>query len=61
MQVAVVDHTLPAVPAQPRVVPSPLRGPADHSDEKGGVDDGARTHDGRNHNPGLYQLSYVHH
>ena len=27
----------------------------------GGVDDGARTHDNRNHNPGLYQLSYVHH
>ncbi len=26
-----------------------------------GVDDGARTHDRRNHNPELYQLSYVHH
>ena len=26
-----------------------------------GVDDGARTHDHRNHNPGLYQLSYAHH
>ena len=26
-----------------------------------GVDDGARTHDHWNHNPGLYQLSYVHH
>ena len=26
-----------------------------------GVDDGARTHDNRNHNPGLYQLSYIHH
>jgi hypothetical protein len=25
------------------------------------VDDGIRTRDGRNHNPGLYQLSYVHH
>jgi hypothetical protein len=25
------------------------------------VDDGARTRDSRNHNPGLYQLSYVHH
>src|SRR5688500_14937793 len=25
------------------------------------VNDGARTHDNRNHNPGLYQLSYVHH
>ncbi len=29
--------------------------------ERGGVDDGTRTRDGRNHNPGLYQLSYVHH
>jgi hypothetical protein len=28
---------------------------------EGGVDDGTRTRDGRNHNPGLYQLSYVHH
>ena len=26
-----------------------------------GVADGARTHDNRNHNPGLYQLSYDHH
>ncbi len=26
-----------------------------------GVDDGARTHDNWNHNPGLYQLSYAHH
>ena len=25
------------------------------------MDDGTRTHDGRDHNPGLYQLSYVHH
>ncbi len=25
-----------------------------------GVDDGARTHDHWNHNPGLYQLSYAH-
>ena len=25
------------------------------------MDDGARTRDSRNHNPGLYQLSYVHH
>ena len=31
------------------------------SNQKGGVDDGTRTRDGRNHNPGLYQLSYVHH
>lgn len=27
----------------------------------GGVADGTRTHDNRNHNPGLYQLSYSHH
>ena len=27
----------------------------------GGVNDGARTRDNRNHNPGLYQLSYAHH
>jgi hypothetical protein len=26
-----------------------------------GVTDGARTRDHRNHNPGLYQLSYNHH
>ena len=26
-----------------------------------GVADGTRTHDNRNHNPGLYQLSYNHH
>ncbi len=26
-----------------------------------GVNDGARTRDDRNHNPGLYQLSYAHH
>ena len=25
------------------------------------MDDGARTHDHRNHNPALYQLSYAHH
>jgi hypothetical protein len=25
------------------------------------VDDGTRTHDDRDHNPGLYQLSYAHH
>jgi hypothetical protein len=25
------------------------------------VNDGDRTHDNRNHNPGLYQLSYIHH
>lgn len=30
-------------------------------DERGGVTDGARTRDNRNHNPGLYRLSYGHH
>ncbi|ADG25202.1 hypothetical protein lpa_02689 [Legionella pneumophila 2300/99 Alcoy] len=25
-----------------------------------GVNDGTRTHDNRDHNPGLYQLSYAH-
>ena len=29
--------------------------------KENGVTDGARTHDNRNHNPGLYQLSYNHH
>jgi hypothetical protein len=29
--------------------------------KKDGVADGTRTHDNRNHNPGLYQLSYSHH
>ncbi|KTD01991.1 hypothetical protein Lgee_0787 [Legionella geestiana] len=28
---------------------------------KDGVNDGTRTHDNRDHNPGLYQLSYAHH
>ena len=28
---------------------------------KDGVSDGIRTHDDRDHNPGLYQLSYAHH
>jgi hypothetical protein len=28
--------------------------------QRTGVDDGTRTHDNRDHNPGLYQLSYVH-
>jgi hypothetical protein len=28
---------------------------------RNGVDDGTRTHDRRDHNPLLYQLSYAHH
>ena len=39
---------------------------ANHEEDKillqmSGVADGIRTHDNRNHNPGLYQLSYSHH
>ena len=30
-------------------------------EEVDGVGNGTRTHDNRNHNPGLYQLSYSHH
>ncbi len=30
-------------------------------EERNGVADGTRTRDNRNHNPGLYQLSYSHH
>ena len=29
--------------------------------KESGVNDGTRTRDNRNHNPGLYQLSYIHH
>ncbi len=36
------------------------QGPTGHR-KSFGVTDGARTHDNRNHNPGLYQLSYGHH
>ena len=32
-----------------------------HINALNGVDNGARTHDRRNHNPELYQLSYAHH
>jgi hypothetical protein len=39
----------------------PLAEAGDLFHEFGGVADGARTHDNRNHNPGLYQLSYSHH
>ena len=33
----------------------------EQADAENGVDDGTRTHDSRDHNPGLYQLSYAHH
>lgn len=36
-----------------------LRGRLKH--KRNGVADGDRTRDNRNHNPGLYQLSYGHH
>ena len=49
--------------SQPGALPcrfaAPLRPQA--GSEKSGVDDGTRTHDDRDHNPGLYQLSYAHH
>ena len=31
------------------------------AEHENGVNDGTRTHDDWNHNPGLYQLSYIHH
>ena len=50
------------------ISPLPLRGLGFHhltlrqrQPGNDGVADGARTHDNRNHNPGLYQLSYSHH
>ena len=39
----------------------PVRHRAFNRTTKNGVDDGTRTHDDRDHNPGLYQLSYAHH
>ena len=36
-------------------------GRCDAGEENDGVADGTRTRDNRNHNPGLYQLSYSHH
>ena len=43
-------------------IPVVLTGPAQYRTlKKNGVDDGTRTHDDRDHNPGLYQLSYAHH
>ena len=35
--------------------------PCARSFKKSGVDEGTRTPDDRDHNPGLYQLSYAHH
>ncbi len=35
--------------------------PSFYSLENNGVANGIRTRDNRNHNPGLYQLSYSHH
>ena len=44
----------------PLSTPAPSADVARHSPQEDGVDDGTRTHDDRNHNPGLYQLSYTH-
>jgi hypothetical protein len=51
MELAVPDRTIAANPVN-AVTPAMLL--------ILGVADGARTHDNRNHNPGLYQLSYSH-
>ena len=46
---------------------APQHAPKSHGKAHGywvygsGVADGTRTHDNRDHNPGLYQLSYSHH
>jgi hypothetical protein len=50
------------IPAHPARQPATTNGPEGPLSAKGklGVADGARTHDNRNHNPGLYQLSYSH-
>ena len=42
-------------------IPVPWKGPRIKKRRESGVDDGTRTHDDRDHNPGLYQLSYAHH
>jgi hypothetical protein len=56
----VIDRRSMAIPVIMTHKENPLPG-----DQQGvmsyGVDDGARTHDHWNHNPGLYQLSYTHH
>src|SRR5439155_15944989 len=38
----------------------PVRSVTTTKKQQSGVADGIRTHDNRNHNPGLYQLSYGH-
>lgn len=49
------DHTLPLRAEWNKM------GEMDKMEGRDGVADGTRTHDNRNHNPGLYQLSYSHH
>ena len=49
------DHIKQSIPVVPR------DRDVYRSSEINGVDDGTRTHDDRDHNPGLYQLSYAHH
>ena len=46
-------------PGVPNFCTRNLRSPGPEV-ENSGVGDGTRTHDNRNHNPGLYQLSYTH-
>ena len=41
-------------------MPLACKAAAKRPDEVRGVADGIRTHDHRDHNPGLYQLSYGH-
>ncbi len=58
-EMAKLEASLEPKSRSPQVLPEGL------SDERltgrrSGVADGARTHDNRNHNPGLYQLSYSH-
>ena len=45
---------------RPNRATTPAAKPHECWGSKTGVADGARTHDNRNHNPGLYQLSYSH-
>ncbi len=52
----------PATPwTQTKCATKLRQSPTMRTQGKDGVDDGVRTHDNRNHNPGLYQLSYNHH
>ena len=54
------ERLLHPPPSQARKKQSPLSVRQRALKDSFGVADGARTHDNRNHNPGLYQLSYSH-